>query len=253
MDPYIGITGFTGPEEVSQALRVFPINPKRKLMVGVLATYKSIRGIPMKPKWAKQTPKPKEIKNIFLADSHALNLVHLSTEEGREDALLADMFKIHDLVGEKLHGFQLNVAWPQVNQLYKYRITKGWDYQLVLQIGQKAVEAVGGTPEGVVNAVELYAHNINAVLLDPSGGQGKPFDPKRAREFLTALSQRDWDHLSLGVAGGLGADSLDLVEPLVADFPNLNIDAQGRLRNEDNELDPILTETYLKKALQLFK
>ncbi|MEX1061809.1 MAG: hypothetical protein WEC39_01715 [Patescibacteria group bacterium] len=251
MDPYIGITGFTGPEEVAGALRVFPIDSKRKLMVGVLATYKSLRGIPMKPKWAKQTPKPEEIANIFLPDSRAINLVHLSTEEGKEDTLLADMLKVHELAGPHLHGFQLNVAWPQMNQLYTYRTIKDKKYQIVLQIGQKAVEKAGGTPEGVVKMIELYAENIDAILLDPSGGLGKKFDPERARQLLKAVADQDWG-LNLGVAGGLGPDSLNLVEPLVGDFPDLNIDAQGRLRNEDNELDLQLADNYLKKALTIF-
>jgi len=82
--PYIGITGFTKREEVEFALKVFPRNSNRKLMVGVLATYKSLRGIPMKPKWAKQTPNPEKIKDIFSNDERVINLVHFSTEEGQE-------------------------------------------------------------------------------------------------------------------------------------------------------------------------
>jgi len=251
MDPYIGITGFTGPEEVAGAIKVFPPEGNRKLMIGVLATYKSLRELPMKPKWAKQTPKPEDIKSIFLPYSRAINLVHLSTEEGKEDSLLADMVRVHEVAGPLFQGFQLNVAWPQMNQLYTYRATLGQNYQVVLQIGQKAVEQSGGTAQGVVKNLELYKENIDAILLDPSGGKGQPFDPERAREFLSAIAEQGWD-LALGVAGGLGPDSLNLVEPLIEEFPDLNIDAQGRLRDEDNELNQEIAETYLKKALTLF-
>jgi len=251
MDPYIGITGFTGSEEVAGALRIFPPAGKRKLMVGVLATYKSLRGIPMKEKWAKQTPKSEDVAHIFLPDSYALNLVHLSTEEDQKETLLADMIRINEVAGPFLHGFQLNVAWPQMNQLYTYRATLGQHHKIVLQIGQKAVEQAGGTAEGVVKHLELYKENIDAILLDPSGGKGRPFDPERAYELLTAIQEQGWD-LALGVAGGLGPQSFHLVKNLVGDFPDLNIDAQGKLRNQDNELDQEMVKTYLRKAFTIF-
>ncbi len=251
MNPYIGVTGFFKPEEVSAALQVFPNNGGRKLMVGALATYKSLRGIPMKPKWAKQTPDPSAITGLFPNDDRVVNLVHFSTEEGQENSVLADMLKIHELAGPHFHGFQLNIAWPQINQVSDYRRAMGWNYRIVLQLGQKAVEAAGGTAQGVVDMLYHYAGVVDDVLLDPSGGLGKPFDTERAREFLSAIVEQGWD-IGLGVAGGLGPDSLNLVKPLVAQFPNLSIDAQGRLRNAENDLDPNLVSTYLAKALQLF-
>jgi len=251
MNPYIGITGFSKSEEVSAALQVFPQNGNRKLMVGVLATYKSLRDIPMKPKWAKQTPHPSTIAGLFPNDERAVNLVHFSTEEGQESSVLADMLKIHELAGPNFHGFQLNVAWPQINQLDDYRAAMGWDYRIVLQLGQKAVEAAGGTAQSVVDMLYHYAGIVDDVLFDPSGGLGKSFDTERAREFLSSIAEQGWD-IGLGVAGGLGPDSLNLVEPLIADFPNLSIDAQGRLRNADNDLDLNAVNAYLVKALQLF-
>lgn len=251
MNPYIGITGFSKPEEVSAALQVFANNGSRKLMVGVLATYKALRSIPMKPKWAKQTPNPASISGLFPNDERVVNLVHFSTEEGQESSVLADMFKIHEVAGPNFHGFQLNVAWPQINQLDDYRAAMGWGHRIVLQLGQKAVEVVGGTTQGVVDMLYHYAGVVDDVLLDPSGGLGKPFDTERARELLSAIAEQGWD-LGLGVAGGLGPDSLNLVEPLIVEFPNLSIDAQGRLRNADNDLDPNAVNAYLAKALQLF-
>jgi hypothetical protein len=249
MNPYIGVTGFSRPEEVSAALQAFPNNNGRKLMVGVLATYKSLRYIPMKPRWAKQTPHPSDIAGLFPDDERAVNLVHFSTEEGQENSVLADMFKIHELAGPNFHGFQLNVAWPQIDQMDDYRQAVGWNYRIVLQLGQKAVEMAGGTTRGVMDMLYHYASVVDDVLLDPSGGLGRPFDTERTLELLSAIAEQGWD-IGLGVAGGLGPDSLNLVEPLIARFPNLSIDAQGRLRNAENELDPELVSAYLNKALQ---
>ncbi len=250
MKPYIGITGFTKSEEVTVALDVFPKNSKRKLMVGVLATYKSLRGIPMKPKWARQTPKCETIRDIFLNDERAINLVHFSTEEGQEKSVLADMIRVHELGGPNLHGFQLNLAWPK-RQLDDYRMIVGCKPRVVLQIGQKAVEMAGGTPQGVVDMLYHYLDSINDVLFDPSGGLGKPFDIERACEFLSAIAEQGWD-IGLGVAGGLGPDSLNLVKPLLTKFPELSIDAQGRLRNIENNLDMEAVKAYLAKASQMF-
>lgn len=251
MRPYIGVTGFSKPAEVLAAIDAFPPNSSRQLMIGVLATWKSLRGIPMKPKWVKQTPPPENINDLFVDDDRILNLVHLSTEEGQESSLLADMLRIHDLAGQNFHGFQLNVVWPEIRLLDEYRITVGNKPYVVLQLGQKAVMAVGGTIESVVGMLYHYVGNINGVLFDPSGGLGKPLDTERAREFLAAIAEQRWG-LNLGVAGGLGPVSLNLVEPLIAQFPDLNIDAQGRLRNAENDLDADLVSAYLRNACAIF-
>lgn len=251
MKPYIGVTGFTSPTEVKSALSVFPVSSTRLLMVGVLVSWKSLRNIPLKPRWQKQFPNPATIAEIFPNDSRVVNLIHFSTEEGQESSILADMLKIHEIAGPNFHGFQLNIPWPEIQVVEEYRKAVGNDYRLVLQIGQKAVEAVGGTPRGVIDMLSHYVGVINNVLLDPSGGLGKPFDTERAREFLSAIAEQRWN-LGLGVAGGLGPDSLNLVKPLVVEFPILSIDAQSQLRNGENNLDLNATKIYITKALQMF-
>jgi hypothetical protein len=122
---------------------------------------------------------------------------------------------------------------------------------MVLQIGNRAVEEAGGSPNGVVAKLRDYIHVVDGILLDPSGGLGIPLDPEGARPFLTAIAEQGWE-LELGVAGGLGPNTLHLVEPLIGQFPKLNIDAQGCLRNERNELDSDAVRTYLSNALSLF-
>lgn len=251
MHPYIGITGFTKPEEVYAALHVFPHNHSRKLMVGVPVTWKSLRGIPMKPWWAKQSPDPASINRLFLNDERVVNLVHLSTEEGQESSLLADMFRAHELAGPNFHGFQLNVAWPQINQMDDYRAAMEWNYRIVLQLGQKAVETAGGTPRGVADMLYHYAGVIDDIVFDPSGGLGRRLDAKMAREFLSEIAGRGWD-IGLGAAGGINAYTLHLIELLISDFPDLSIDTQSGVRNAENDLDISLMHAFLINALALF-
>jgi len=251
MSPYIGVTGFMSREEISEALSVFPFSVPRKLMVGILVSWKSLRGIPLKKRWQKQFPSPRLVRDLFSDDQRVINLVHYSTEEGKEEFLVEDMLNIHNLVGKNLHGFQLNISWPEIQLLKECRERELTNTYIVLQISRKAVEMTGNTLQGVVDALSRYVELIDAVLLDPSGGRGQPFDTARAREFLTAITHQGWD-ISLGVAGGLGPDTLHLVEPLISEFPKLNIDAQGQLRDSEFNLDIKRTKTYLKKALRMF-
>ncbi len=61
--------------------------------------------------------------------------------------------------------------------------------------------------------------------------------------------------LRVAVAGGLGPVTMSVVEPLVSHFPDLSIDAQGRLRPSGSALDPIdwvLANKYLEEAIKLF-
>lgn len=251
MKPYIGVTGFVTREEVASALAAFPRNGPRVLMVGVLASWKSLRGIPLKPKWQQQTPAPECISKIFLRDARTVNLVHYSVDEEHQGALLRDLLEIHTIVGPNLDGFQLNVSWPEIRLLDEYRMAVGYDYRIVLQIGQPAVEKAEGSPDGVVALLEHYVSVVDDVLFDPSGGRGQPFDAGRAHQFLLAIAEQGWG-VGLGVAGGLGPGSVDRLVGLVEEFPNLSVDAQGRLRDPENNLDREAVKQYLAEALVLF-
>lgn len=252
MKSYIGVTGFTTADQIDSSLEAFSADSPRALMAGVLASWKSLRGIPIHPRWAGQFPPRAELGGIFPKDRRLLRLVHYNTETGRESSTLSDLFKIHNLVGTNLDGFQLNISWPSISQLDDYRRVMGYTPTIVLQIGQTAIDQVGGTLEGVVGRLYHYIGVVDGVLFDPSGGKGKAFDPRAALEFLRAISAEGWD-MDMGVAGGLGPDSLDLLKPLLGEFPHINTDATGRLLNDQGRLDRSRVKDYLTKSLLLFK
>ncbi len=77
---YIGVTGFVERAQVEQALASTPDNSSRLLMVGVLASRKSLQRIPISPKWRAQYPDHLEIGDIFCESKKALNLVHYSNQ-----------------------------------------------------------------------------------------------------------------------------------------------------------------------------
>jgi len=252
MKPYIGVTGFTKRGEVEDALSVFHCARGRKLMVGVLASWKSIRGIPMNPKWQAQTPNLEAIKDIFCADERVLNLVHYSAHSRREqETLFSDMFKIYECAEKNFHGFQLNIPWPNLHQLDDYRsLDYGSTHTIILQIGKDSVLDVGGTPEGMVSALENYVGVVDGVLFDPSGGRGEPFDPERAILYLSAIEDAGWN-LGLGVAGGLGPHTNHLIKPVAKRFQDISIDAQGKLRDSGNNLDTEAMKRYLVNMLNI--
>ncbi len=70
------------------------------------------------------------------------------------------------------------------------------------------------------------------------------------KPFIEAIYTK-LPHLQVVVAGGLGPRSLDLLNPLQEYFPQLSIDAQGKLRESGSALDPIdwsLALEYLQIA-----
>ena len=253
--PYIGCTGFTMPDEVYDALLMYPIDHSHKLMVGIEVTWKSLRGIPLKPMWAKQTPEPEAIKSLMIDDERVINLAHYSIGGGQESTILYDMLHIQRLAGENFHGFQFNMPWPDIDQLRLYRKNVGWEQRIVLQLGKKAIEQAGDTPQGVIDMLYPYIGVVDDVLFDLSGGHGKPLEAERAFKFLSAIAKEY--HLGLGVAGGLGPYSLGTVEPLIKRFKNnlgidLSIDAQRELRDEEYNMVGRRVSVYLTEAPKLF-
>lgn len=245
MAPYIGITGFMSVLEVARVLDEVPPNTDRRLMVGVLASSKTLAG--GTDKYPGRYPPRQFINPVFMDDPRALNLIHYATDD--KSTLSTQLGLLLDIGGELLQGFQLNVAWPDPKQLES---TRKRGAAFVLQVGGRALELVDRDPAKLSARVAEYVGLIDHVLLDPSGGRGQPFDPDAARIFLTELAGR-FPNLGLGVAGGLSAQMLHLVEPLVRQFPELNIDAEGRLREaSDDHLSLDLAREYVAAAFRLF-
>jgi hypothetical protein len=189
------------------------------------------------------------IRSLFFEDSRLLNLVHFSTEKGFEGSVLRDLTRLIELAGEQCHGFQLNMVWPNPTTLENLHLQTGKNLRIVLQMNDEAIENVGGTPEKVAQKLSEYEGLITDVLLDGSGGRGKPIEPMRAQMFLQEIERKNpW--LELGAAGGLDGDYLHKIAPLFTQFPNLNIDAQGKLRNEENRLDIAKSKKYLTASIR---
>lgn len=243
--PYIGVTGFMSRAEVSEALAMVPQGSTRRLMVGVLMSHKTLAG--QQNKWPGRYPKKEVVADIFVDDPRALNLIHYNTDN--PETLLTQLVEITELVGPHLDGFQLNIAWPPISQLEDY----GGAYPekfLLLQVGGKAMAQLESM-ERFTELIGAYLPVIDAILIDPSGGKGEPLDSVRGAEYLRAV--HDYPTLGVGIAGGLGPDTLHLLDPLVREFPELSIDAEGRLRTQQPEdaLSLDAMQTYLEDGFPI--
>lgn len=253
--PYIGVTGFMSRAEVNEALAMVPEGSTHRLMVGVLVSSKTFAGLPNK--WPGRYPKKEVAADIFIDDPRALNLIHYNTDN--RDQLHHELVEITRFIGpDRFDGFQINMRWPCSTELRNYqRIFP--DKLLVVQVGGGALEDVervghlGGILYLVYDHRSCCSWMIDSVLIDPSGGKGIPLNTEKGAEHLRDVRDHyKTKEVEIGIAGGLGPDTLDLVESLVQEFPNLSIDAEGKLRTPDDQLDMLKVKLYLQRAFQMF-
>jgi hypothetical protein len=244
--PYVGVTGFMNGFESYGVLDVVPPDSEMLIMVGVLASLKTLRGIPHKR--PNRYPKAENIKNIFPPHRSAFNLIHYKTNE--LDTLTAQLFAMTQWGGLHMHGFQLNIAWPSPKALELYKLQYS-SMQIVLQVGNHALEAIENSPKKLADKIVLeYANLVDYVLLDQSGGEGKMLNVGIARTYLEELYGKNLG-MGFGVAGGLCAETLHRIEPLTKYFSSLCTDAEGRVRNSDDTLNVSFARDYISANLRM--
>ena len=254
MNPYIGITDFTNLQQVLSMSSVFrahmPEDSERKLHVGVMMSHKTLHNVPNK--WQNVFPPKEEIADIFHALS-VYNCLHYA-DYGNNADLWRSLASAIRFGGLRMNALQLDMTWPDPAEVEKGIGTHCCRIEVIVQIGKRAFEEAGDTPQGVVERLSRYDGVIHRVLLDKSMGRGVGMDANGLMPFILAIREK-FPKLGIGVAGGLGPNTLGLVEPLVREFPDLSIDAQGKLRPSGSILDPIdwnMAEAYLVKAIELF-
>ncbi len=224
--PYIGITGFMNAQEVDTVLRAVPKDFARLVMIGVLMSNKTLYGV--KNKYPNRYPGLETLWNIFSNDERALNLIHFSTDH--PDTLYSDLCRAQELAGPNCHGFQLNMRWPDPAVVERYRLKVPFRKKtIVLQCGAGALSA-----KQLVDRLDQYYGLIDYVLLDESGGTGKEFDGEKLVDLVHCIKST-LPNVGVGVAGGLCASSVDRLSPLQG-WVNISVDAEGKLRDENDNL-----------------
>lgn len=251
---YFGITDFTYVEQVDRMLKVFSptrsltrAEAQRKLMVGVMMSRKTLDGLPTK--WAEAFPAKEQLLGIFMDYRSVLNTLHYADFE--EVDLVEHLFRAVGWCGPNLHAVQLDMVWPDHRAIATFAERRP-DLFIILQINRKSFEGIEHRPDLLMRELGNYGR-IHGVLLDCSMGEGRALDPDFLAPFIAAVTSERPD-LMIGVAGGLGPDSLHLVADLLQRFPRLSLDAQGQLRASGNSMDPMdwdRAEKYLQGAFEL--
>lgn len=254
MDPYIGITDFSSYIQVQEMLAIFNHNKrpgsKRKLHVGVMMSYKTLHDIPSK--WQDAFPPKERIAGIFSSDE-TYNCLHYADYENRPD-LAQNLEKAIAFGGDRIHALQLDMIWPDPDEISKAIDACPKNIELILQVGKNALEEVSNDPQTMAERLKNYQGLIRRVLLDKSMGRGLGMDAEELIPFAWEIWGK-FPELGIACAGGLGPKTMHLVKPLAELFPNMSIDAQGQLRPSGNALDPIdwtMAKDYLIKALRIF-
>ena len=241
---YIGVTGFMTRDEVLSILSGMPAG--RLLMVGVLASAKTMRGEPNS--WPNRFPPVDQIGEIFVEDPRALNLIHFATDD--QATLDKQLLHLIERTGGNFDGFQLNMVWP--DPLHLRILKEGRGACFVLQIGKRAFEQVNNDPAQLAHKLHAYHDVVADILFDLSGGHGRELDAQKTLAVLHAV-HAEHPRLGLGVAGGIIAETIHLIEPIIREFPNVNIDAEGKIRdNKEARLNLQKTAHYIGKATRAF-
>jgi len=257
---YVGVSGVTTPEQARALLAAWPADaPAQSLMIGALTSQKVLAG----GERNARSPAPEDIAEIFQTARQAglrprapwesflvpraLNMIHYFTKDTTD--LGEQLLRACAHGGEPCDGVQVNVPWPDPEQLLHFLNYGGWE-RVVLQIGPKAME-YDFAAEDLTGTLRAYAGIITDVLLDVSAGRGLPIDPRCARGWVAAI-RGTFPDLGIGIAGGLYAETLPAVADLVREY-GLSIDAEGRLREDRDDLDLGKARAYIAAAAPLIR
>ncbi len=242
--PYIGITGFTKPHEVAKILKFMPYKNTHLLMVGVLVNGALLRlGC---ENTNRRFAKTKDIKDIFICNPRVLNIVHYCNSSQKN--MFSDLEKLIEISGPNLHGFQLNMRWPNISILKEFK-EKYPDMKIVLQIERDDFDEL--SPDQMAIELSRYINLIEAVILDTSMGAGIQMDTNLLISYANAI--KDISNLNIVFAGGLCAKNISIIKPIIELFPSASIDAEGQLMNASGALDMQKTLDYLQAALKMFQ
>ncbi|MEK6849659.1 MAG: hypothetical protein AABY01_03770 [Nanoarchaeota archaeon] len=252
--PYIGVTGPTSVEEVDSILGSFldaGLFPECDVtpMVGFLVSYKTMNG--QATENLRYPPVASLPALVAATRDRALPTIHYNS---REQNLAGQVKTLFGPLKGLCKTVQLNVSWPEFQQVaaMKYH---GLD--IILQLSQGAME--GKTPVEIANKVASYGHNIDYVLIDPSGGKGKEFDMDRSQDIWSALTSQCIP-LTIGFAGGFTGENVrGRVHNLrMRGAEKFSIDAEGGLRDKksnaygDDTFNAEKTAAYIKNAVHAF-
>jgi len=243
---YAGVCDVIEPKvalALAADLREYRKNPDRKIMIGVM-THPIMLDPESFPEEvfrevSREFPLREQMAAAFTDDPDVLNTLHYADlygpegrqwEAGASPNVLENLELCVEYGGENLHAIQLDVTWPEPSAIKAFK-EKYPDILIILQVGKFAMDAVANDPQKMVDLLREYDGSVDFVLLDMSMGKGKSIGTG-SDVLLRQLNliQYELPGLGLAIAGGFGPGSMDSLKPIADEFPDIAIDAQGRLK-----------------------
>jgi len=238
-ESYVGLTGFENAAQVTTLRGVLPKD--RLLMVGCV-----MRGNPntwAPDKWPNRCPRPKELRSIFGPHHNVLNMLHFTPPA--KGTLYEHLCRAKEMAGVHLHGFQINIPWPNVEAIARYK-TQHPDAVITFALREQVIASVARNIELLAERMKPYQGIIDYVIMDTSEGRAQPLDVMFTARCFGKLSAVLPD-VGFVAAGGLCADNVKEKLRYLWRFP-LSTDAEGKLRTADDHLDLDAAIRYVKAA-----
>jgi hypothetical protein len=238
----IGVTGLTDIAQVQHCLMQLQVHtatrPRAagvKLAAGALVTISTLRG---KASSHSRYLTPPIIRSIFFEHSRVRNLVHYSAHSDKN--LVEALQILSDQCGNAIHGVQLNIPFLTLDKLE-------WDSRRITDHIRTFLFCSKHQDRS-----EEYSPCITRVIFDASGGTGTEFDPSRVIPVLIRMRSL-FPMLPITISGGLcGENLIRLTDDIMDAIPGISFDAEGRLRDEHDQLVLHRVNSYIDAAMSLF-
>lgn len=243
--PYVGVAAVRTQQHVEHLTAYADLLPEWQVLAcGIQVSDKTLRGEPNR----HPTVFPAVTELERLVPEHHLDGVefHIHFSPDEREGLKSKLQQVSDLVGSSIQGLQINQSYPDPEAVACWR--EAYPYQrIILPITRKMVAEASGNPWVILDGLQRYRGIVTDLLFDLSGGRGQLLRPEQAYSYLELIRAR-WPSVNIGVAGGLGPDSMDPVEEMARRllWP-FNFDAQSQLCDE-NGLSVSLAKRFIEKA-----
>lgn len=248
--PYIGITGFTSPKDVQQAMDIFesigagsPLSHKG--MAGFLVTDDLLEG-----KAAATARRIADASTLIRCLQEvrdiAIPMIHYELFD-EQHGLTGRIHALIDLTDSKplLSAVQLN-GTPSPAAVLELQ----QEFSDLAIVSQLRPELMAQGIEAVVSYIHSCRGAIHHALIDPSCGRGQAFDVTEAASMYIRLST-EFPDIAFGFAGGFSGNNVyDRTRSLSKMLGNndFSIDAEGQLRDDTDTLELSKVEKYIYEA-----